>query len=137
MHGLAIRCLAGEDTVLAAPDANREMISTSLFEEIAKATQALQPVVVVLDSLADMFAGNENDRAQVRQFVGMLRGLAIRNACSVVILAHPSLTGLGSGTGLSGSTAWNNSVRSRLYFSRERNSAAGETDDPDAALLRL
>jgi RecA-family ATPase len=36
----------------------------------------------------------------------------------VVLLGHPSLPGLNSGSGTSGSTAWNNSVRSRLYLSR-------------------
>ena len=56
--------------------------------------------------------------AKVRQFVGMLRGLALKRNCAVLLLGHPSLTGLSSGTGTSGSTAWNNSVRSRLYLSR-------------------
>ncbi len=36
----------------------------------------------------------------------------------MVLLAHPSLSGLNSGTGTSGSTAWNNSVRPRLYLVR-------------------
>ena len=36
----------------------------------------------------------------------------------MVLLGHPSLSGLNSGSGTSGSTAWNNSVRSRLYLSR-------------------
>jgi hypothetical protein len=62
--------------------------------------------------------GNENDRAQARQFIGMLRGLAIRHECAVLLLSHPSVAGIASGGGSSGSTAWNNSVRSRLYLSR-------------------
>jgi len=51
----------------------------------------------------------------------------------VMLLAHPSLTGLNSGSGSSGSTAWNNSVRSRLYLSRIV--AEGLEPDPDARLL--
>jgi RecA-family ATPase len=59
---------------------------------------------------------------QVRQFVGLLRGTALKENVSVILLAHPSLTGLASGSGTSGSTAWNNSVRARLYL---------EADDKD------
>jgi len=36
-----------------------------------------------------------------------------------VLLSHPSLTGINSGTGLSGSTAWHNSVRSRIYLTSD------------------
>ena len=35
-----------------------------------------------------------------------------------MISAHPSIEGIRSGSGSSGSTAWNNSVRSRLYLTR-------------------
>ncbi len=87
----------------------------------------------MIDTLADVYPANENDRAKVRQFVGMLRGLAIWHQCAVVLLSQPSLTGLNSGTGMSGSTAWNNSVRSRLYLSRVLANAS--EPDPDARIL--
>jgi hypothetical protein len=35
---------------------------------------------------------------------------------SVVLIAHPSLTGINTGTGISGSTQWHNSVRARFYL---------------------
>jgi RecA-family ATPase len=88
---------------------------------------------VVLDTLADLFPGNENDRAQARQFVGLLRGLAIKHGCALLLLSHPSLSGLNSGSGTSGSTAWNNSVRSRLYL--ERVIQDGYEANQDARLL--
>ena len=93
----------------------------------------IEPRIVVLDTLADLFPGNENDRAQARQFIGLLRGLAIRFDCAMLLLAHPSLTGINSGTGTSGSTAWNNSVRSRLYL--ERIVSDGYEPNPDARVL--
>jgi hypothetical protein len=37
---------------------------------------------------------------------------------TVLLLAHPSQAGRNSGTGESGSTGWNNAVRSRLYLTR-------------------
>lgn len=84
-----------------------------------------------------MYPANENDRAKVRQFVGILRGLALKRKCAVVLLSHPSLTGLNSGTGTSGSTAWNNSVRSRLYLERVTMKDGQHTleNDPDARIL--
>ncbi len=91
--------------------------------------------IVVLDALHDFFGGNENSRPQARQFVNMLRGLAIDIDGAVVLCAHPSLTGLSSGTGLSGSTAWNNAVRSRLYLTRP-DEDEGEPDR-DARVLKV
>jgi RecA-family ATPase len=70
----------------------------------------------VFDTQSDVFAGEENVRAQVRQFVGMLRGLAIENDLTSMLLSHPSLTGMSSGSGRSGSTGWSNTVRSRFYL---------------------
>jgi hypothetical protein len=37
-----------------------------------------------------------------------------------MLLSHPSLTGINSGTGLSGTTGWHNSVRARMYFVRPK-----------------
>jgi hypothetical protein len=70
----------------------------------------------VLDTVADIFGGKEIDRAQSRQFITLLRGLAIDADAAVVIAAHPSLQGIATDTGLSGSTGWHNSVRARMYF---------------------
>ena len=41
-------------------------------------------------------------------------------ATSVILLAHPSLSGIASGSGLSGSTAWNNSGRAQGSTSRAK-----------------
>ncbi|MCA3518508.1 MAG: AAA family ATPase, partial [Rhodobacter sp.] len=111
--------LAGEDALLASLDrATGALRPTALFRDLDARLASERPALMVLDTLADLFPGNENDRAQARQFVGMLRGLAIRHECAVLLLAHPSLAGLSTGTGTSGSTGWNNSVRSRIYLSR-------------------
>src|SRR5262249_22973962 len=37
---------------------------------------------------------------------------------TVLLLAHPSMAGKASGSGASGSTAWENAVRARLYMRR-------------------
>jgi RecA-family ATPase len=88
----------------------------------------------VIDTSADVFAGNENDRMQVRQFVGLLRRLAIDGNCSVLLCSHPSLTGINSGSGLSGSTGWHNSVRARMFF---RTAVTEQGQEPDPELREL
>jgi len=142
-HGLAleeladfhIAPLAGKDAVLAAPDKRGVVTPTALWRTIVEATASIRPKLVILDNLADIFAGNENARPEARQFIGMLRGLAIEHSLAVLVIAHPSLSGLSSGTGTSGSTAWSNSVRSRLYLDRAQ-SDDGVEPDPSVRLLR-
>jgi RecA-family ATPase len=133
---LSLRSLVGEDALLAESEgSNGGMRPSALLAELDALSQELSPSLIVLDTLADMFPGNENDRKQVRQFIGLLRGLALRHQCAVVVLAHPSLSGLTSGSGTSGSTAWSNSARSRLYLSRvfERD----YEPNPDARILEV
>lgn len=131
---LHLVCLAGEDAVLASPD-KIGLKSTTLFAAIEAQVARHLPRVVILDTLADVFGGQENERSQARQFIGLLRGWAIRFEAAVLVLSHPSLTGLSSGSGTSGSTAWNNSVRSRLYLDRVK--VDGDLEpDPDARVLR-
>jgi RecA-family ATPase len=78
----------------------------------------------------DVFAGNEIDRSQVQQFVGLLRKLARVSNGSVVLLSHPSVAGLNTGSGISGSTAWHNSVRARFYMTSPK-PENGEQPDTD------
>jgi RecA-family ATPase len=118
--GLAISSLAGLDALLAVPgQAGRVLMPTGGYAALRAYIEATRPKVVILDTLADLFGGDEINRAQVRQFVGMLRSIAIDYETTVILLAHPSVAGMKDNTGLSGSTAWNNSVRSRLYMKRE------------------
>ncbi|MCE6951684.1 AAA family ATPase [Cereibacter sphaeroides] len=132
--GLTLRSLAGEDALLAMEMAPQlALIESELFKELEARAAQDAPSLIVIDTLADVYPANENDRAKVRQFVGILRGLALRQKCAVMLLGHPSLTGLNSGSGSSGSTAWNNSVRSRLYMHRVTD---GEHEpDPDKRIV--
>ncbi len=132
LKGLTLRSLAGESALLAIED-KVSLIASELFEELDERAADEAPTLIVIDTLADVYPANENDRAKVRQFIGILRGLAIKRQCAVLLLGHPSLTGLSSGSGSSGSTAWNNSVRSRLYLSRITDN--GFESDPDRRVM--
>ena len=136
LDGLQIVPLAGEGAVLAAAGRSGTLVPTPLWAVLQAKIGAAAPALVVLDTSADFFGGNEIDRAQVRQFVGMLRGLAMRADCAIVLLSHPSVAGMSSGSGLSGSTAWTNSVRSRLYLTKPTADEGG-TIDPDLRVLSM
>jgi hypothetical protein len=95
------------------------MKNTPLWRDLVSDAQEFRADVVIVDTIADTFGGSEIDRAQVRQFVqGCLGRLAQEISGSVIALGHPSRAGQASGDGSSGSTAWNNTVRSRLYLCR-------------------
>lgn len=124
--------LADRDALLSVPNRLGIMEPTTLWKRVVKTIQELKPGFVVLDTAADLFGGDEIKRSQVRQFIAMLRKVAMEMNCAIMLLAHPSVAGIQSGTGSSGSTAWNNSVRSRLYMTRPE----GKDDvDPDARVL--
>lgn len=131
-HNLRFISLAGEDAVLGALQGER-IVPTPLFKRLEEEIADTKPVLSVFDTLADLFGGNEINRTQTRQFVGLLRGLSVRHDTSGLLLSHPSVAGMQSGSGTSGSTAWNNSVRSRLYF--ERIQENGREPSPDLRRL--
>lgn len=137
LAALMIADMAGAaETLLASiGKKNGAMSPTVVFTKLDEVASGLKPALVVVDTLADVFPGNENDRTQVRHFIGLMRQLSRKHGCAVVLLAHPSLTGMATGTGASGSTAWSNSVRSRLYFDRVK--VDGNETDPDVRRLAV
>ena len=114
---LLVCSLVDGDPILAELDKTKVLKPSALYKKLLKTVRAEKPDLVVLDTLANFFPGNENDRAQVMRFVNMIKAIAAKG-CAVVVLAHPSKNGLQSGAGDSGSTAWNNGVRSRLYLDK-------------------
>jgi RecA-family ATPase len=116
-QGLHTICRVSKDATLAVPDRDGQMQPTALFDELRREAMKVQPKLIVLDTAADVFAGNEISRRQVTQFLTMLRKLAAdAGGAAVVLISHPSLTGVSTGSGLSGSTGWHNRVRARIYL---------------------
>ena len=81
--------------------------------------------VVVIDNASDVFADNENDRTAVRGFMRCLTTISTATGAAVVLLAHVDKASVRAGAGMdtnstfSGSTAWNNSARSRWAMVRD------------------
>ena len=132
--GLYLICLAGKDALLGTPDRSGRIIATPLFKQLMEAATRIKPKHIGIDTSADVYGGSEIDRGQVRQFIGLLRQLAIVADGSVVLIGHPSLQGISSGSGLSGSTGWHNSVRARMYL---RSPQCEKDEQPDSDLREL
>jgi RecA-family ATPase len=104
---------------------------TPLYHAIAVHVRSCKAKLLILDSLYNIYGGSEIDRASVECFVVSLRRLAMLNDCAVIFTSHPSIEGMNSGRGYSGSTGWNAIVRSRLYLT-----ASDDPTDEDARTLK-
>jgi RecA-family ATPase len=130
-NGLHLMSLAGKDATMAVADSKGIVKPTDLFHTMVRTIREIRPRWVGIDTTADIFVVNERERTEVRQCISLMRGIALSIGTAVILLSHPSLTGISTGTGLSGSTAWNNSVRSRLYLKVEKASKEDEQADDD------
>jgi RecA-family ATPase len=129
LAGLRLLSRLGEDNAMVSFDREKRNL-TEFAQQVSAACDDFKPALLALDTAADLYPDNENDRSKVRWFIGSLARLASKHRCGVLLLAHPSQSGLTTGQGTGGSTAWNNTVRSRLYL--DLPNPAG----PDARLMR-
>jgi RecA-family ATPase len=90
---------------------------TDLFHEVRRDVKDFGASLAIWDTVADGFAGNQNDMGHARQFVRGQHSLARFIGGAALSLAHPSLTGQASHSGQSGSIQWDAAFRSRLYLS--------------------
>ena len=99
---------------------------TATYFEMRKLVQVEGIGLVVVDNASDAYGGDEIQRRQVRAFIRALGKVSRLTNCAMLLLAHvdknTSRAGRAEGgEGYSGSTAWHNSVRSRLFMTREKN----------------
>ncbi|WP_447515077.1 AAA family ATPase, partial [Clostridioides difficile] len=71
--------------------------------------------LIIVDTVADTFPDNENDRYKVNLFIkGALAKLAQETGAAILVLAHPSKSSMQGKDLSSGSTAWDGAVRQKL-----------------------
>ena len=110
---------------------------TKFYGLLVQRLQIRKPDLLILDTLADFYGGSEISRSQVTQFCRLLTSLAQRFNMAVLLCGHPSQSGMSSGSGMSGSTAWNNAVRSRLFLAREKAEGGIEPNPNVRTLSRM
>jgi RecA-family ATPase len=69
--GVHVASFADEHAIMAALNGAGQLIKTGFYDEVVEIVAETKPVLLVLDTLADIFAGNEIIRAQVRAFVNI------------------------------------------------------------------
>lgn len=97
------------------------------FKRLEVMIETIRPALVVVDNLAHVYVGNENDRMQVTKAMAHIVRAADRWECAIALIAHPPK----SGDSFSGSTAWQASVRSQMGIARE------DDGDPDVRVLSV
>jgi RecA-family ATPase len=136
LGGMLLLPRLGEDNILMRFTRDGRGEPTGFFDQLAEAAQDQRIELIVIDTIADTFGGNQNDAGQVRQFVqfGLAR-LARIIGGAVLACAHPSRAGQNSGTGESGSVQWDATVRSRLYLALPGKEDDEQPADPDVRVL--
>ena len=125
----------GEDNTLMTFDSSGNGRLTAFWHQVEEAAKDFGAQLVIIDTAADTYGGDENIRRQVRAFIQVAcTRLARAIDGAVILLAHPSAAGLASGRGDGGSTGWSNSVRSRWFLSRPK-AESGEEEDTDLRIL--
>jgi len=113
-----------ENPELFAADQRSAGDVTSTYVELSRLVQSTGAGLVVVDNASDSFGGDEINRRQVRAFMRSLGQVARLTDCAVCLLAHVDKgtsrnRKAEGGEGYSGSTAWHNSARSRLFMTRD------------------
>jgi RecA-family ATPase len=112
--GFQMYALADEENVVLvmAPDKSGIVRPTPLHDWLYELAGDVKPVMIGIASSANVFAGNENVRTEVQQFIRLMRRIATVAHGTVLLVTQPSLTGIenksASHEGLSGSTQWHN-----------------------------
>jgi RecA-family ATPase len=132
--GLQVLPLLGEDATLCAVNKSGHIEVTALYRQLYEAAGDIKPKNISIDTLSRAFAGNEIDRVQVYAFAMHMQALAMVAEGSITVLSHPSLQGINSGSGLSGSTAWHGAFRFRQYLKGVK---ATDGEQPDNDLREL
>tara|TARA_R110002110_G_scaffold4850_3_gene24456 strand:- start:2604 stop:4106 length:1503 start_codon:yes stop_codon:yes gene_type:complete len=111
--------------------ADGDLDGTELYGWLLSQVRQFGAQLVVVDTAAATFGGDENNRAQVTKYLNeILAHLATEIDGAVVLCAHPSKS-----SDYSGSTAWDASFRSRLNLSRYP--VENEDEEPDQELSNL
>lgn len=116
LHGLPSMLMDFQDDGLAG---------TKLYEWLLGQVKEFGAQLVVVDTAAATFGGDENNRAQVTRYLNeILARIAHEIDGAVVLCAHPSKS-----SDYSGSTAWDASFRSRLNLTRYEDDDEGPAEE--------
>jgi KaiC/GvpD/RAD55 family RecA-like ATPase len=128
-HGLSARTanlhIIGVDSidedhggaVLAEVDEKTRKISmTKLWDTVVRKVESVNPKLLILEPLNELFDGDEMVRRQARQFIDNLRRLARKRDMTVLLGAHPSNASMNERRPGAGTNGRNAAVRMRWWL---------------------
>lgn len=134
--GLDVLPMAGLECVMATVNPKSgTVLPTPFYTQVLERAGDLKYINVLIANASNVFAGNEVDRSQVQQFIGMLKRITNASGGSVTLISHSSLAGLSTETGLSGSTQWHNAVRARMWMHAAKPNGVDHQDASDLRVL--
>jgi RecA-family ATPase len=101
---------------LGGGPSNTPIAPSALFNSLQRSARDIRPALIIVDSNAATLGGNYLDRVHARTFVSLFRSLARELGCAVLLLDHPSLSGMTNNSGRAGNMDWFNAVRAVLYL---------------------
>jgi hypothetical protein len=116
-ENLHLDARVGKVNALVTFGSDRKIHHSVLLQQLHGRCAELRPGLIILDNLAQLYTGIENDRYQVTAFCNALTGIAATFDCAVLLLGHPAKA---EGSQYSGSTAWEAAVRTRLFLDRQK-----------------
>jgi RecA-family ATPase len=90
------------------------LVATELLAVIQAAIEDHGLKFLALDNAGHFYGADENVRAHVVTFLGLLNKLALETDCAIVLISHPNK----SGSTYSGVTAWQNQIRVQAHLCR-------------------
>jgi len=122
--------LVGYDATLFRGSASAGLPTTQAYNELRSLIDRLGIEVLIIDGVADTFAGNENDRGDVKRFMNAMLAL-VGSKGAVLLIAHINKANAGqngrSREAYSGSTGWHNGPRARWSLQPSGDDDAGKT----------
>ncbi|WP_171231016.1 AAA family ATPase [Ruegeria sp. HKCCA6707] len=97
--------------------ARSTVVPSAFYHVLLNVIKQEAPDIVILDPLSDLFELNENDRMQVSSFMRLMHNLALDQNIAIILIGHP---GKSEDSEYSGSTAWNNKARYRIWARLDR-----------------
>lgn len=130
LHLVSMRGEMGNELATFERDGTMEIANA--YERLRTKITTTNAGLVWLDNVAHLFVGDENNRAQVTQFVNLLNRLASQTGAAIVLLGHPPK----SNATYSGSTAWINAVRSQFSIDWVADGKEKIVTDRNARVIR-
>jgi hypothetical protein len=108
----------GDATLMRRDRHSGGLVETKTLCDLRERVRQLAPALVVVDGVSDGYAGEENDRHEVRVFVRTLAQMVREIGAGLILLQHIDKAAVRNGaknnSTYSGSTQWHNSARSRF-----------------------